>query len=76
MRALTAPMEALDPNLVSSVRDIIVEVRSGGDHALLEFTRQFDQHPSDSISQLLFDCLLYTSPSPRDATLSRMPSSA
>ena len=23
-----------------------------------------------------FDCLLYTSPSPRDATLSRMPSSA
>eukprot|EP00830_Metopus_es_P001266 TRINITY_DN110_c0_g2_i1.p1 TRINITY_DN110_c0_g2~~TRINITY_DN110_c0_g2_i1.p1 ORF type:complete len:212 (+),score=22.03 TRINITY_DN110_c0_g2_i1:2-637(+) len=27
-------------------------------------------------SQLLFPCLLYTSPSPRDATLSRMPSSA
>ena len=25
---------------------------------------------------LLFGCLLYTSPSPRDATLSRMPSSA
>ena len=25
---------------------------------------------------LLFICLLYTSPSPRDATLSRMPSSA
>ena len=24
----------------------------------------------------VFDCLLYTSPSPRDATLSRMPSSA
>ena len=24
----------------------------------------------------LYDCLLYTSPSPRDATLSRMPSSA
>ena len=24
----------------------------------------------------LVDCLLYTSPSPRDATLSRMPSSA
>ena len=23
-----------------------------------------------------YDCLLYTSPSPRDATLSRMPSSA
>ena len=26
--------------------------------------------------RLLIDCLLYTSPSPRDATLSRMPSSA
>ena len=26
--------------------------------------------------ELLEDCLLYTSPSPRDATLSRMPSSA
>ena len=25
---------------------------------------------------LIIDCLLYTSPSPRDATLSRMPSSA
>ena len=24
----------------------------------------------------VYDCLLYTSPSPRDATLSRMPSSA
>ena len=26
--------------------------------------------------QLISNCLLYTSPSPRDATLSRMPSSA
>ena len=29
------------------------------------------------VAQMLYlDCLLYTSPSPRDATLSRMPSSA
>ena len=27
-------------------------------------------------TELIFNCLLYTSPSPRDATLSRMPSSA
>ena len=53
--ALTAPMEALDPNLVGSVRDIITEVRSRGDQALLEFTQRFDQHPADSISQLLFE---------------------
>ena len=32
-------------------------------------------HPSGSMT-LYYDCLLYTSPSPRDATLSRMPSSA
>ena len=31
---------------------------------------------SISISDILIPCLLYTSPSPRDATLSRMPSSA
>ena len=31
---------------------------------------------SNSHATLLTDCLLYTSPSPRDATLSRMPSSA
>ena len=29
-----------------------------------------------SIQELVISCLLYTSPSPRDATLSRMPSSA
>ena len=33
-------------------------------------------HRNLSISDQLLDCLLYTSPSPRDATLSRMPSSA
>ena len=33
--------------------------------------------PMDVIDNLQVDpCLLYTSPSPRDATLSRMPSSA
>ena len=32
--------------------------------------------PSPSNIQDLYLCLLYTSPSPRDATLSRMPSSA
>ena len=30
----------------------------------------------DTIAPSALDCLLYTSPSPRDATLSRMPSSA
>ena len=32
--------------------------------------------PNQNKPQVLKSCLLYTSPSPRDATLSRMPSSA
>ena len=32
--------------------------------------------PTDMITHAINSCLLYTSPSPRDATLSRMPSSA
>ena len=32
--------------------------------------------PNIACSDCLYFCLLYTSPSPRDATLSRMPSSA
>ena len=32
--------------------------------------------PSGDLSDVHYICLLYTSPSPRDATLSRMPSSA
>ena len=42
-----------------------------------------DRHPDDPEAEARFKelneaygCLLYTSPSPRDATLSRMPSSA
>ena len=33
-------------------------------------------YKSIELARLLMRCLLYTSPSPRDATLSRMPSSA
>ena len=32
--------------------------------------------PGDGIGPLIMTCLLYTSPSPRDGLLSRMPSSA
>ncbi len=55
MQALTAPMEVLDPNLVASVQNIIGEVRSGGDQALLEFTRRFDQYDVESVSDLVFE---------------------
>ena len=41
-------------------------------------TPRFDylQHLGDKTTQQILDCLLYTSPSPRDGLLSRMPSSA
>ena len=45
----------------------------GLDVSLGEFIREFI---GLGVRFLLFACLLYTSPSPRDATLSRMPSSA
>ena len=38
--------------------------------AIADFTKAIEINPQYTI------CLLYTSPSPRDATLSRMPSSA
>ena len=41
-------------------------------------TEQIESHRSEAggASYAVEPCLLYTSPSPRDATLSRMPSSA
>ena len=44
-------------------------------HQVLEFAKK-PKEPSAPNAALLYGCLLYTSPSPRDATLSRMPSSA
>ena len=42
----------------------------------LQFWTKAARAPEIDIDSLLARCLLYTSPSPRDATLSRMPSSA
>ena len=53
--ALAAPMDTLDPTLVDSVRDIIAEVRSGGDRALLQFTKRFDQHDAMAVSALIVE---------------------
>jgi hypothetical protein len=43
---------------------------------LEQFDAQVYQHPEFSDRNNLTGCLLYTSPSPRDGLLSRMPSSA
>ena len=51
-----------------------------GDILLLDFGADYANYASDLTRTIpvngVYTCLLYTSPSPRDATLSRMPSSA
>ena len=67
---------------------MVVETTSKGERAYDIYSRLLkdrivmlngvveDQMANSVIAQLLFFCLLYTSPSPRDRTRSRMPSSA
>ena len=43
---------------------------------LVDWDSGVDEWKEEVMGQWPFGCLLYTSPSPRDATLSRMPSSA
>ena len=44
--------------------------------ALLNLHRDFQHAGSDIVQAFTYNCLLYTSPSPRDLSTSRMPSSA
>ena len=48
----------------------------GDDAAVVDHGDQLTVVSTDLIADNVHFCLLYTSPSPRDATLSRMPSSA
>ena len=48
----------------------------GNKKAIPNTTYEFDPYASSSSSTNTSSCLLYTSPSPRDGLLSRMPSSA
>ena len=52
------------------------KVLSGGERRLLEISRALVMKPSVLLVDEPSICLLYTSPSPRDRTRSRMPSSA
>ena len=61
--------------LISSVIGSIFQVAVYGSNE--QFEQDFIQYSKDaSITGLAWGCLLYTSPSPRDRTRSRMPSSA
>ena len=50
--------------------------QSGGKKSLRDYMRMSTGAGKKGGGREHFSCLLYTSPSPRDATLSRMPSSA
>ena len=59
---------------MSSLSDFLGEI---GRHQLLTPERELTMgRKVQEMVVLVNSCLLYTSPSPRDATLSRMPSSA
>ena len=67
-------MKRLGVNIdhIATVRNARGENHPDPYHAALQVVKM----GADSVTIHLRDCLLYTSPSPRDATLSRMPSSA
>ena len=72
LTTLTGVYISLSGMVVSEVA--IADIGEGDDGALLCFTDLIQCCRDDDTS--IGTCLLYTSPSPRDATLSRMPSSA
>ena len=59
-----------DAKVRNTVESILADVSSRGDMAVRELSKKFDNYSPNNF------CLLYTSPSPRDGLLSRMPSSA
>ena len=62
----------LDSLYVSRLNDTILSKYLNEKRAIeIQLPRSYDVE-----SDRMYPCLLYTSPSPRDATLSRMPSSA
>ena len=63
----------LDPQFVQQFQQVILDRRPS---AILKEWAKPDPLPSADDPELADPCLLYTSPSPRDGLLSRMPSSA
>lgn len=54
-RELTERHDERDPELAQTVGNIIERVRREGDSALLDYTRQFDRHPAQALSELQLD---------------------
>ena len=58
------------------IRDILTGAADFAENVWALTNWDGDQNPAQLDGDNVTSCLLYTSPSPRDATLSRMPSSA
>ena len=72
-RVSVQPGDIVGVELPSTTSDEIYFTHGGPTNYI--FQRQLDSTNDLSLNESVV-CLLYTSPSPRDATLSRMPSSA
>ena len=62
--------------LITAIKQVREDMCDGFDEDELEDYRPGLPHNPEEDLMQYDSCLLYTSPSPRDATLSRMPSSA
>ena len=74
-------MSAVQGNRSAIVAGTEGPTMTEGDFPFRNFTIRGDGYDQDEVDAYVEElqsevCLLYTSPSPRDATLSRMPSSA
>ena len=73
------PTAVINKSLVGFIKEAInsdFDEILGAKHGLAGMLSQDFADLSNLSESQLYGCLLYTSPSPRDATLSRMPSSA
>ena len=57
-------------------KDIGALFKNIGGGELRAYTELLEESRNEAIARMVADCLLYTSPSPRDRQKSRMPSSA
>ena len=73
---VTTEFDTSDGFVTGGTADVVVDglvTFSGGQQQQMFLGAAYNNGPA---GYLFINCLLYTSPSPRDATLSRMPSSA
>ena len=71
---VTGPCSIHDPDAAMAYAERLVPMREEYREDLIVVMRVYFEKPRTTVGWK--GCLLYTSPSPRDATLSRMPSSA